>query len=81
MFYPYMHLGIKWTFLVPLARTIIFFSTVSLFLAASMALKISGPQLYPCLLTGPEYIWIYPDIYPYIWTRSRIVQGGTVSGI
>ena len=33
-----------------------FFAAASLFLVASMALKISGMRLHACLLTGPVYV-------------------------
>ena len=38
-----------------------------------MALKISGPRLYPCLLTGPEYVSFFhisgraPELYEVVF--------------
>ena len=37
----------------------LFFMAASFFLAASMALKISGPRLKPSLLTAPVYVPLF----------------------
>ena len=45
------------------------FAAASFFLAASMALKISGPRLNPCLLTGPVYVPLFhiSESPPELW--------------